>query len=288
MLQKDSPVAVITGASAGIGLAAAKALCARGWRVIGVGRDPERIAAAEQALRAIEGAPPAVLLQADLSVLSQVRTLAQRISELTDRVDLLANNAGGMARERVVTVEGLEANFAANHLGPFVLTQALLPLLRHAARGRQPGSVRIVNTSSVGSEMCQGLHWDDLQRLADWEPSESYLRCKLANVLHARALAERLAPDGIHAFSFHPGDVSTNFGAHVPDAVLSYMATLDMVSAEDGADTLVWLATAPSETLVSGQYYYRRALREPNPLANDPETVRRFWTASEQLSQSAP
>lgn len=277
-------VAVITGASAGVGRAAAKALAALGWRVIGTGRDPDRLAAAEAEIQAAAAPGAQVdMLRADLSLLADTARLADRIAGLTPRIDLLANNAGGMPARLEMTAEGLEANFAGNHLGPFLLTERLLPLLRAAAQDSPPCAVRIVNTSSDGSEMIPTLNLDDMQNLAGWNPGLAYCSGKLANVLHARALAGRLAADGIVAHAFHPGTIASNFFDDLPAETRAYTDTLEKLPVEDGADTLVWLATCEEAGRSSGGYWYRRAPREPNPVVDDPAFVDRFWRESEAL-----
>lgn len=276
-------VAVITGASSGIGLAAAAALAGEGWRVIAIGRDPGRCAAAQASLGAIDGGGEATVLQGDLSVMAEVLRLVEEIAALTDRVDLLVNNAGGMVRSLEMTAEGLESCFAGNHLGPFLLTNRLLPLLRRAAKARPGGNVRIINTSSDGSEMIPGLNFDDLQNLKHFSPGAAYCSAKLANVMFARGLAAKLAGNGILAFSYHPGTVASNFVAHVPDQARAHMETLETISTDQGADTLLWLATADAGELGNGGYYYERALRKPNPQAEDQGAVDRLWTQSEQL-----
>jgi len=202
-------VAVVTGASSGIGKETAKALAAQGWHVIALGRDPSRTAAAEAEIRA--GATGKVdMIRADLSLIAEAERAADAIAALTSRIDILINNAGGMASRMVMTSEGLEQNFAGNHLGPFVLTNRLLPLLRAAAADAPAGSVRIINTSSDGSEMIPGLHWDDLQLLDDFIAGRAYCQGKLANVMHMRALSQRLAGDGIVVHAQHPGTVDSN------------------------------------------------------------------------------
>lgn len=281
---EERRVAVITGASAGVGRAAAKALAAMGWRVIGTGRDPGRLAAAEAEIRAAATPGASVeMLSADLSLLADVARLADRIAEMTSRVDLLANNAGGMPARLEMTAEGLEANFAGNHLGPFLLTERLLPLLRTAAKGQPAGAVRIVNTSSDGSEMIPTLNLDDMQNLANWNHGLAYCSGKLANVLHARGLAGRLAAESIVAHAFHPGTIASNFFDDLPAETRAYTDTLEKLPVEDGADTLVWLATSEEAGQSSGGYWYRRAPRDPNPVANDPAFVERFWRESEAL-----
>jgi NAD(P)-dependent dehydrogenase (short-subunit alcohol dehydrogenase family) len=220
--------------------------------------------------------------------MAEVARAADQIAAITDRIDLLANNAGGMASSKVVTPEGLEANFAGNHLGPFLLTELLMPLLKRTAAKLPAGSVRIVNTSSDGSEMIAGLDWDDLQQLGgEWNAGKSYCQSKLANVLHARGLARQLAADGIVAHSFHPGTVASNFVAHVPDEARAHINTLKHISSDEGADTLLWLATSDEAGATSGGYYYERKPREPHPLVNDDRTVERLFEESRELIAGA-
>lgn len=280
-------VAVITGASSGLGKETAKALTNQGWRIIAIGRNPQRCAAAETELReaaSMSGAGQLLsFIQADLSLLSEAKRVAGEIASMTDRVDVLVNNAGGMASEKVITSEGLEQNFAANHLGPFVLTNHLLPLLRVAASDSPKGSVRIINTSSDASEMIPTLNLDDMQNLENYRSGLAYCSGKLANVLHARALAGMLEADGIVAHSMHPGAVDTNFFSHVPAETKEHVAGLDKMSVEQGADTLIWLATADEPGHCSGVYWHQRAVRAHNPVVDDEGFVARFWQETEKL-----
>ncbi len=285
MTQPTAAVAVITGASSGIGHAAAQGLAQQGWRIIGVGRDPQRCESARASI-ADAGAAGVDMIQADLSLMADVRRVAGEIARLTDRVRLLINNAGGMATERVVTSEGLGQSFAANHLGPFLLTNSLLPLLRREAGESAPGKVRILNTSSDASEMIEDMPWDDLQSLDNFSPGGAYCSGKLANVLFARGLATRLAKHGIVAHAMHPGSIDSNFINHAPDSARDYMRTLDLRPPEEGADTLVWLATATEPGLESGGYYYQRKPRIPNPLIDNEDAVERLWRESEALVAS--
>lgn len=275
-------VAVVTGASSGIGLETARALAAQGFRVLGIGRDAARCAAAQAELGAgVE------MLRGDLSLLAEADRLADAIAGMAGRVDVLVNNAGGMAREQVTTAEGFEANYAANFLGPFVLTARLLPLMRAAAADAPQGSVRIVNTASDGSEMIPGIDLGDLQNLGNWSPGAAYCSGKLANVLHARALAARVAGDGIVAHSVHPGTVGSNFFAHTPGSVQAAYADAPKLTPAQGADTVIWLASAEEPGRSSGGYWYERAPRRPNPLAGDAAFVEAFWQAAEALAGRA-
>ncbi len=272
-------VAVVTGASSGIGLETARALAAQGFRVIGVGRDAARCAAAQAELG--EGVE---MLRGDLSLLAEADRLADEIGGKVDRINVLVNNAGGMAREKTMTTEGFEANYVANFLAPFALTARLLPLLRKAAADAPEGSVRIVNTASDGSEMIPGINLGDLQNLGNWSPGAAYCSGKLANVLHARALAPRLAADGIVAHSVHPGTVGSNFFTHTPDSVQAAYGDAPKLTTEQGADTVIWLASAAEPGQSSGGYWYERAPRKPNPLVEDLAFVESFWTAAEALA----
>ena len=287
MSSTSSRVAVVTGASAGIGKEAATTLARQGWKVIATGRDLARCAAAEAEMRAAAPTADITMIRADLSLFAEVERLAREIAVLTDQVHLLANNAGGMPARFEMTSEGFEANFAGNHLGPFLLTERLLPLLRKAAADAPAGTVRIVNTSSDGSEFIPTLNLDDMQNLGDWSCGAAYCSGKLANVLHARALASRLAADSIVAHSFHPGTIDSNFFDDIEDSTKAYTDTLEKLPLAAGADTLLWLATCEEAGRNSGGYWHQRAPRTPNPVVEDAAFVERFWAASEALVESA-
>ena len=282
--QDEVQVAVVTGASSGIGKAAAKALVARGWHVIAHGRDPERTGVAEAEIRAAAAAGAKVdMICGDLSLMSDTARMAKEIESLTGKVHALLNNAGGVRGELVITSEGNEATFAGNHLGHFLLTNRLMPLLRAAAATSKPGTVRVVSVSSTGHEGCPGLDWDDLQQTRAWNSGKSYCVAKLCNILFTRELAKRVAADGIVANAVHPGVVASNFVNHAEPRMKSYIETLQSVSPEEGADTLVWLATAPEAGMVSGGYFHNRAALSPASAALDDEAAARLWRESEAL-----
>ncbi len=276
-------VVVVTGASAGIGKAAAKELALRGWRVIGVGRNPERSQAALAELReAVPGAQIDMII-ANLSELSQTKRAAAEIKALTDRVHVLLNNAGGITNERVVTSEGNEAAFVGNHVGPFLLTSELLPLLRATAKTEPAGNVRVINTSSSAAALSPGLDWDDVQMLNDHKASLAYCNVKLANLLFTRSLAERLAADGIEVKAVHPGSVDTNFVSYGDAEMQAIAAKMKdtAISAEQGADTIVWLATEPE--IPADPYYFERAPYPVPAFALDDANCARLWTQTEAI-----
>ena len=280
-------VAVVTGASSGIGLEAARSLASQGWRVLCLGRSPERCQQAREILEASAGAPDRVdMLRVDLAELADTAGAATELAKRTDRIDVLLNNAGGPARDRKLTSEGNEYTFAGNHLGHFLLTRLLLPLLRVAAAEGPRRSTRIINVSSAAHEVCRdGLDWDDLQSLEGFQSTPAYCRAKLANILFTRELARRLDDDGIAVHAMHPGMVNSNFASHADDGMQSYLrANEDRgLSPRDAADGLVWLATAPEPASSSGGYWFLRDPIEPSAAAQDEAAARRLWEESERL-----
>ena len=280
---------VVTGASSGIGLEAAKALAAAGWRIIGVGRDRDRSMAALAEIRAAAAGGEVDLLRADLSLMADTVRLAKDIAAGTNRIDVLINNAGGTCRARVVTPEGNEATFAGNHLGPFLLTNRLMPLLRSAAAQQPRGAVRIINTASSAHEYSSGLDWSDMQMLNHFVPTQAYCNAKLATVLFTRALAKRTAPHGIVVHSVHPGLVGTRFASHGDDAMQEYFAANadKVISAKEGADTLIWLAMAREPGDTTGGYFFQRAPGTVSPLGQDDAAAERLWIESDRLVAGA-
>jgi NAD(P)-dependent dehydrogenase (short-subunit alcohol dehydrogenase family) len=284
MNEQQQRVAVISGASAGIGKAAAAALAAQGWQVIGIGRDPARSAAAEIEIRAA-AAPGATVhfIRADLALMAEVMRAAAQVAAATSRLDVLINNAGGVRDAQVTTSEGNEATFAANHLAPFLLTRELMPLLRATAARSPKGSVRVVGVSSTGHEYCPGFDWDDLQMLGRFTATGAYCQAKLANILFTRELARRVAADGIVAQVMHPGVVASNFASHGDASLQAYMKTLDAVSPAEAARTMLWLATAPEAGEGSGRYFHNCEALSPAAAALDDAAAARLWRESEAL-----
>lgn len=285
---KNKRVAVVTGASSGMGLVSAKALAARGWHVIAHGRNPVRCADAEAALRASAGANnPVNFIRADLSLMAEAADTASQIEKLTGHVDLLINNAGGVSDRMKITPEGNEATFAGNHLGHFLLTNRLLPLIHAAAANSEAGSTRVINVASSAHEFTPGLDWDDLQSTQGFDPNKAYCRAKLANVLFTKALAKRLSGTGIVVHAMHPGSVDTGFFSHGNDTMQEAGRTGTLVSAEEGADTILWLATSKEAAACSGEYWHDRRIIPTSAFAQDELAATRLWHESEALLASS-
>ncbi|MDE2563099.1 MAG: SDR family NAD(P)-dependent oxidoreductase [Sphingomonadales bacterium] len=275
--------AVVTGASSGIGLVVARELARDDWRVIAQGRNPLRSEAATANIRAAAPDAKVDMLLADLSVMAEVSQFAEKVGQMTDRIDLLVNNAGFTPAKRVETADGFEQCFAANHLAPFLLTNRLLPLLKAAAPGSQ-----VINTASIAHKFIKDMKWNDLQQVEKFSASDAYTQSKLANILHARELARRVKADGIRVNSMHPGLVQTNFDSHGNLAVkLMYILGKPFsLTPEKGADTILWLASggAPEAT---GEYFAKRTVADLTPAAQSDEGAARLWRISEELVAQA-
>lgn len=269
--------ALVTGATHGIGLEAAVALAARGFRVSIVGRDDARLAAAAQRIRRA-GAPEVGTFRADFASLQSVRALADELLATGAPLHVLLNNAGTVTDTRTVTVDGHETTFAVNHLAPFLLTTRLLDRLRASA------PARIVNVSSESHERGTMDTDDPGYTNGGWNTLRAYERSKLANVLFTRALARRLEGSGVTANAVHPGRVATNIWSHTPWFVRPFVSLWKsfMLTPEQGARPLVRLAADADVDGVSGAYFHELRRRDPIPLALDDTLAERLWDASER------
>jgi NAD(P)-dependent dehydrogenase (short-subunit alcohol dehydrogenase family) len=272
-------VVLITGGTGGIGKAAATALAGMGAEVVVTGRNREKGDRAVEGIRRESGNENVSLIQADLAEQAQVRNLAGEFEASHDRLDVLVNNAGGIFSRREETPDGIEWTFAVNHLAPFLLTNLLLDMLKESAPSR------IVTTSSQAQSFGQRGFFD-LQSEKRYVAFQTYGRSKLANILFTFELAERLRGTGVTANCYHPGAVNTNFGAdgRGPQQVLFNLFKPFMRSPEQGADTLVYLASSPEVEGMTGKYLSDRKVIVPSDLAYDEEARRRLWEESERLT----
>ena len=278
-------VAVVTGASSGIGLETAKGFVRMGWQVIGIGRNPVRSAAAEAEIRAeVANGGRLDFLRGDMALMAETLRIANEIKALTPRIDVLINNAGGVRDQRYVTSEGTEETFTANHLAPFLLTRELMPLLKVAAAAEKPGDVRVLATSSRAYMNAQSMNWDDLQNLAGaFQAAGVYCQAKLANSLFSHELAKRLAADGIACHALIPGAVHTNFASHGDAAMQGYMKVAEGLTPAEVAKTLVWMATDPAGGLPGGRHFYEMTQLDILPHGNDDAASARLWAESERI-----
>jgi NAD(P)-dependent dehydrogenase (short-subunit alcohol dehydrogenase family) len=279
---------VVTGGNSGIGFETAAALAGMGARVLITARNADKGRAAAAAIaQRCAGESQVQLVVFDLADLSSVRQGADEILEQAPRMDVLVNNAGLVLTERAETVDGLEATFAINHLGPFLLTNLLLDRLRASS------PARIVNVASTAHRTARkGIPFDDLQSERRYAGMRVYGQSKLANMLFTVELARRLRGDGVTANSLHPGTVRTGYGAD-GDArgLLAFGIRISapfFLSPAKGARTSVYLASSPEVAEVSGEYFVKCAPRRPKPWARDPDAARRLWQVSEELVGLSP
>ena len=267
---------LVTGATSGIGLEASVALARQGARVVMVGRDRAKTELAAVAVTARAGVKPEAQLLCDFSSQASIRALAGQVLERFERVDVLVNNAGGVNKTRRLTADGIEATFAVNHLGYFLLTNLLLDRLVRSA------PARVVTVASVGHRHGT-LDFDDLGYERGYSIMKAYARSKLANVLFAAELARRLEGTGVTSNSLHPGAVATNIWSGAPlwaKPIILLLFRPFFISAEKGGSYIVRLAASPELEGVTGKYFEEGKRVEPAPLAQDAALARGLWDVS--------
>ncbi|MFV0320587.1 MAG: SDR family NAD(P)-dependent oxidoreductase [Microbacterium sp.] len=265
---------IITGASDGIGAAAARQLAGEGRRLVLVGRSAEKT-------RAVAAETRSVHHVADFTRLDDVRDLAQAFLRECDRIDVLANNAGGIFAGPARTVDGFEKTFQVNHLAPYLLTYLLRDRLI-ASRAA------IVNTSSIGARLFGRIDLDDIQTWNRYRPNRAYGNAKLANILFTKGLHNHFHDQGLSSVAFHPGNVATSFASDTTSYfrwVYHSVLSRFLISPEQGGVTLAhFISGTPDATWASGAYYNdRRKIGRTNKQASDPAIVAQHWNLSAQL-----
>jgi NAD(P)-dependent dehydrogenase (short-subunit alcohol dehydrogenase family) len=262
---------LVTGASSGVGLVSAKQLAARGAHVVLAVRNRAKCEPVKADIERDGGS--CEILELDTSDLASVKSAADRFLASGRALDVLMNNAG-QAGARGISKDGFELTFATNHLGHFLLTEKLLPLLKAAPQGR------VVNVSSKSHYQAKAIDWDALRK-----PSTSvtglpeYEVSKLCNVLHAKELARRLEGTKVTTYSLHPGVVATDAWRQIPGPIAWLMKRF-MITSEDGAKTQIRCAAAPELATETGLYYDSEKPRTPSKLARDEALARELWDKS--------
>lgn len=284
-LNNTTKTAVVTGATNGIGKEIAKGLVRDGFHVILVSRDQAKCQRMTKELQNENQAVQVSYRVADLSRPIETQQLAQALAQELPRLDVLVNNAGGYFSERMETPEGFEKTFALNHLGYFVFTQGLLPLLKKSSKAR------IVNMSS-------GAHWGGDVDISDLQFSRrawragwpAYSQSKLANILFTVELSRRLAGSDVTVNCMHPGFVATGFGHNNQGWFSSLFVALQKVFARNavkGAETALFLATSPACQGVSGKYFVDLKPRATSAQARDEKRAAKLWEETERLLEKA-
>lgn len=260
---------VITGASDGIGAAAARRLHRNGDQVVVVGRSQSKT-------QAVAAELDADYFVVDYGDLSQVRALSDKIRSQYPRIDVLINNAGRMASKIELTPDGYERTYQVNYLAPFLLTTQLLDVLLESR-------ATVVNTTSSSHKLIRRATVDDLEHTASRRPAAAYALSKLAIVLFTKELHRRYQTSGLSAATVHPGNVNSNIGVASGSRFLVFMqrytpASLFISSPDEGADQLVRLASStPGSQWTPGEYYTQRKTAKTSRLANDRALAAELW-----------
>jgi NAD(P)-dependent dehydrogenase (short-subunit alcohol dehydrogenase family) len=271
-------VCLITGATSGIGKAAAEALAKRGAHVVLVARNQLKGAAVRQELIEASQNTQIDLLVADFSSLKAVVQLAEQVRQNYPHLHVLVNNAGGIFFGRQTTTDGFEMSFGVNHLAHFVLTTELLDLLKASAPAR-------VITISSNAEAVGRIHFDDLQRERFYWSFGAYAQSKLANLLFSYELARRVAGSGVVANAVTPGPVATNFGSGGNGMLRMFPWIFQQIgtSPEQAAATIVQLASDPAFAQINGKAFYQQRELQTSSHSYDLQIQQRLWQVSEQL-----
>lgn len=284
-MNMKNKICLVTGANEGIGLEVARGLASQGAEVVMLCRNAEKAAVAQAEVEKTTGHKPHLLL-CDLASQAATRKAAAQFNAQFDRLDVLVHNAGAFFTTRQLSPDGIELQFAINHLSSFLLTHELFPKLKAAGTG-----ARIVITSSNGHYGGR-IRWDDYNFDKEkYDGLRAYRQSKIANVLFTFELARRLKPLGITANCLHPGVVRTNIAQKESRGIYRLGWALMkpfMISVPKGAATTLYLASSPEAATFTGQYFFRCKPRRADAFAYDESAARRLWELSETLTHLPP
>jgi NAD(P)-dependent dehydrogenase (short-subunit alcohol dehydrogenase family) len=280
----NKKVCIVTGGTSGIGWVTALQLAQWGATVLLIGRDLKRGLLAEERIRSETGFNHVKFFQVDLSVQAQIHQFVNQFHQGYDQLDVLLNNAGTTLLPRRLSADGVEMTFAVNHLGHFLLTNLLLGTLEASAPSR------VVNVSS-GSHRGARIDFDHLRGGSSAQGLRAYGQSKLANVLFTYELARRMEGRGVTVNAVHPGFVLTHLGRDngwLIHKIIRLIMRLKGISPEEGAQTLIYLASSPQVAKVTGKYFFKMEPVETSPQSYDRETASRLWEISEEMTGLKP
>jgi NAD(P)-dependent dehydrogenase (short-subunit alcohol dehydrogenase family) len=274
-------ICLITGATSGIGQVTALELARQGAQLGLIVRNPQKGEATRQEIIRQTGNESIQIFVADMASQAQIRAVAEPIQQAYPHIDILLNNAGFIAgNRRELSADGWEQTFAVNHMGYFTLTQVLFEMLKAAPEAR------VINVASEAHRFSNQLDFDNLQLQRGYSAMKAYGLSKLYNILFTKSLAKRLEGTNITTNSLHPGVVATGFASTSSGffKVLAQLARPMMISAQKGAETSLYLATAAEAAQYNGLYFDKKRPRTPSALAQNPEKAEKLWEVSEALS----
>jgi NAD(P)-dependent dehydrogenase (short-subunit alcohol dehydrogenase family) len=272
----DDKIAIVTGANSGMGMATVEALSDEGARVIMLCRSKKRGEDAFRKLSAKESRKLELIL-CDLGDYASINVFVDEVKAKYNKVDILVNNAGFISLDRQETKEGLERQFGINHIGHFLLTTELLPVMDKGSR--------IVNVAS-GAHKAGNIHFDDINLTKGYNVIKAYSQSKLANVLFTKELAKKVADRGITVNCCHPGAVATNMGIDRDTGfgkTITGMLKPFFLTPAEGARTAIFLATDESVKDVTGEYFYKCRIAKSSRRSNDKKLAEKLYELSEQL-----
>ncbi len=275
---------IVTGATSGIGYETALGLAREGMGVTLISRSEDKLKDCVKRIRDETGNTDLDYIVANFNSIDAVQTAAELFLARHKRLDVLVNNAGAAFRGRRESDDGLEMTLAVNHVAPFVLTNALLGMLKDTAAANPDWGARIVHVSSAAH--AQGMNWDDLQFEKSYSTMPAYSQSKAMNVLYSNALARRLEGTGVTSNALHPGVVNTNIGQSdngwLAGKIFKLVFTIIGTSASNGAETSLYLATSDEVAGVSGKYFDDKKTRKPKSETLDEAKQEQLWTLTEK------
>ncbi|MFL5312703.1 MAG: SDR family oxidoreductase [Myxococcales bacterium] len=272
-------IALVTGATSGIGKVTARAIAQEGYRVVLLARDPRKAEETAAGIRQAAGHDRVETLLCDLGSQAQIRRAAEELKRRHDRLHVLVNNAGAIFMKHGLSADGIEQTFAIDHLAYFLLTNLVIDVLKASA------PARVVNVASAAS-MLGRIDFDDLELKRRYKGARAYANAKLANILFSNELARRLSGTGVTSNAVHPGGVASRFG-HNDNGIFTLAVKLArpfLIGEENGADTSIYLATSPEVEGVTGKYFVKRRPRRPPRSALDEAVARRLWEVSARMT----
>lgn len=292
---QSGKVVIVTGGNSGIGRETCKVLLGKGAKVYLAARSREKAEEAINDIKKITAKEDIHFLPMDLQDLQSVKAAVEAFLQQESRLDLLYNNAGIMASPYSVTKDGYEAQFGTNVVGHFALTKLLLPLMERTAGNSPPGTVRVINVSSMGHAFAPpgGIVFDDLHLSKGywWPEWKRYGQSKLGNILMTNEIARRYGPSGIYSISLHPGNINTNLtsGTYIAQSrfgrAVNCLVSVFLLSTPQGALTQLYAGTSPEivEKNLNGAYLVPFAkVGKPSAYAKDAELGEKLWSFLEQ------
>ncbi len=271
-MERKGKVCLITGATSGIGKETAKSMAAGGFTLVLLVRDSMKGDLLVEELKALYPEATVDIMHCNLASFASIRGFASKFKSRYNRLDVLINNAGVWETKRNLSEDGIEMNFAVNHLAPFLLTNLLIDVMKSSA------PARIINVASEAHKY-GSIYFDDPEFEKKYSMVKSYAQSKLANILITKKLSQQLRGSGVTVNCLHPGFVKTRLFEKMP-RVITGLLTPFMISAERGSQTTLFLATSPEVGGVSGEYFVKSKSVQPRPEALRQDIADRLWELS--------